>query len=63
MVGRGKAKSGLDDYERALWQWVNVEDLDGFLQEVRLQMLPMDAHHMSGVRLLQGQRNLVHRTC
>ena len=27
-------KSGLDDYQRALWNWVNVEDLDGFLQEV-----------------------------
>jgi hypothetical protein len=28
-------KVGLNDYERALWRWVNVEDLDGFLQEVR----------------------------
>ncbi|WVO15865.1 hypothetical protein L204_103527 [Cryptococcus depauperatus] len=27
-------KTGLSDYERALWKWVNVEDLDGFLQEV-----------------------------
>lgn len=31
---RIKAKAGLDEYERALWNWVNVEDLDGFLQEV-----------------------------
>lgn len=27
-------KNGLDDYEKALWDWVNVDDLDGFLQEV-----------------------------
>jgi len=27
-------KNGLDDYETALWDWVNVDDLDGFLQEV-----------------------------
>ncbi|KAF8891195.1 autophagy protein Apg9-domain-containing protein [Infundibulicybe gibba] len=25
---------GLDDYERALWNWVNVYNLDAFLQEV-----------------------------
>lgn len=28
-------KVGMNDYEKALWKWVNVEDLDGFLQEVR----------------------------
>ncbi|WWD05169.1 hypothetical protein V865_003242 [Kwoniella europaea PYCC6329] len=27
-------RKGLNDYEKALWKWVNVEDLDGFLQEV-----------------------------
>lgn len=27
---------GLDDYERALWNWVNVYNLDAFLQEVYL---------------------------
>ena len=27
-------KVGLDEYEKALWNWVNVDDLDGFLQEV-----------------------------
>lgn len=32
---RPPRKVGLNDYERALWRWVNVEDLDGFLQEVR----------------------------
>ncbi|ORY24579.1 autophagy protein Apg9-domain-containing protein [Naematelia encephala] len=28
------SKTGLNAYERALWKWVNVDDLDGFLQEV-----------------------------
>lgn len=28
------SKQGLDEYEKALWKWVNVDDLDGFLQEV-----------------------------
>lgn len=32
---RPLSKQGLNDYERALWKWVNVDDLDGFLQEVR----------------------------
>lgn len=27
-------KVGLNAYERALWKWVNVDDLDGYLQEV-----------------------------
>ncbi|OAX41698.1 putative transmembrane protein [Rhizopogon vinicolor AM-OR11-026] len=31
-----KPMRGLDDYERALWNWVNVYNLDGFLQEVYL---------------------------
>jgi autophagy-related protein 9 len=25
---------GLDEYEKALWNWVNVYNLDAFLQEV-----------------------------
>jgi autophagy-related protein 9 len=29
-------KRGLDAYERALWNWVNVYNLDAFLQEVYL---------------------------
>lgn len=29
-------KQGLNEYEKALWKWVNVDDLDGFLQEVNL---------------------------
>ncbi|WVF69103.1 hypothetical protein IAT40_003877 [Kwoniella sp. CBS 6097] len=27
-------RTGLNEYEKALWKWVNVEDLDGFLQDV-----------------------------
>lgn len=34
---RPEKKVGLDPYERALWRWVNVEDLDGYLQEVSCQ--------------------------
>lgn len=30
---RTKQMRGLDDYERALWNWVNVYNLDAFLQE------------------------------
>lgn len=30
---RPKQMRGLDDYERALWNWVNVYNLDAFLQE------------------------------
>lgn len=29
-----KPMRGLDDYERALWNWVNVYNLDAYLQEV-----------------------------
>lgn len=29
-----KQMRGLDDYEKALWNWVNVYNLDAFLQEV-----------------------------
>ena len=29
-----KPMGGLDDYERALWNWINVYNLDAFLQEV-----------------------------
>ncbi|TFK42483.1 putative transmembrane protein [Crucibulum laeve] len=31
---QGKPLGGLDEYERALWNWVNVYNLDAFLQEV-----------------------------
>lgn len=29
-----KQMRGLDDYEKALWNWINVYNLDAFLQEV-----------------------------
>jgi autophagy-related protein 9 len=32
--GSHKPMRGLDDYERALWNWINVYNLDAFLQEV-----------------------------
>lgn len=32
--GHHKPMRGLDDYEKALWNWVNVYNLDAFLQEV-----------------------------
>lgn len=32
----GKRTNGMSAKERALWRWVNVEDLDSFLQEVYL---------------------------
>ena len=32
----GKRTNGMSAKERALWRWMNVEDLDGFLQEVYL---------------------------
>ncbi|KAF9469255.1 putative transmembrane protein [Collybia nuda] len=31
---RSKSMRGLDEYEKALWNWVNVYNLDAFLQEV-----------------------------
>jgi hypothetical protein len=43
---RGGIRLGLDARERALWRWVNVEDLDGFLQEVCLPCLFLFFHVM-----------------
>lgn len=31
---QGKTMRGLDEYEKALWNWVNVYNLDAFLQDV-----------------------------
>lgn len=30
-----RSQKGLDDYQKALWNWVNVYNLDAYLQEVR----------------------------
>jgi autophagy-related protein 9 len=35
-VGNWSGKRGLDEYERALWNWINVYNLDAFLQEVSI---------------------------
>jgi hypothetical protein len=35
VVTPNKSMRGMDDYERALWNWFNVYNLDAFLQEVR----------------------------
>lgn len=39
-MGSAPSKQGLDEYERALWKWVNVYNLDAFLQEVRCLVIP-----------------------
>lgn len=60
---RPLSKQGLNDYEKALWKWVNVDDLDGFLQEVR-ESYPFECRltstDMVGVRFLQRQRVLLY---
>ena len=67
VLGRGGLKkTGLDSYERALWKWVNVDDLDGFLQEVcyccssNLLFIVADLTGHSGLCVLQGQRYILH---
>lgn len=35
-ISRGAAVGGLSPRERALWKWANVENVDAFLQEVRV---------------------------
>jgi autophagy-related protein 9 len=45
-------KRGLDAYERALWNWVNVYNLDGFLQEVYLY------YHGKGIYSIALKRGL-----
>ncbi|KAK4700840.1 autophagy-related protein 9, partial [Phenoliferia sp. Uapishka_3] len=36
ILGNPRASVGMGARERALWRWINVEDLDSFLQEVYL---------------------------
>ena len=45
-------KRGLDAYERALWNWVNVYNLDAFLQEVYLY------YHGKGIYSIALKRGL-----
>ena len=55
-IKKAMKKSGLDEYEKALWQWVNVEDLDGFLEEVSCCRLPLASD------ILDGQHRFTHIT-
>ena len=53
--GGALRKTGLNEYEKALWKWVNVEDLDGFLQEVSCLpffLLFLSANTCIGIRVL-----------
>ena len=45
-------KRGLDAYERALWNWVNVYNLDAFLQEVYMY------YHGKGIYSIALKRGL-----
>ena len=56
-------KTGLDAYERALWNWVNVYNLDAFLQEVGIFciiLVPLNKHVGAGVCVLPWQRDILH---
>lgn len=63
-----RPQRGLDDYQKALWNWVNVYNLDAYLQEVRRFLFSalyveriLKICHSQGVRLLCRQRHLLHR--
>jgi hypothetical protein len=51
-AGQSNPKRGLDAYERALWNWVNVYNLDAFLQEVYLY------YHNKGIYSIALKRGL-----
>lgn len=51
-AGQSNPKRGLDAYERALWNWVNVYNLDAFLQEVYLY------YHGKGIYSIALKRGL-----
>jgi autophagy-related protein 9 len=51
-VAQPSPKRGLDAYERALWNWVNVYNLDAFLQEVYLY------YHGKGIYSIALKRGL-----
>ena len=50
--GQSNPKRGLDAYERALWNWVNVYNLDAFLQDVYLY------YHGKGIYSIALKRGL-----
>jgi autophagy-related protein 9 len=51
-AAQSNPKRGLDAYERALWNWVNVYNLDAFLQEVYLY------YHGKGIYSIALKRGL-----
>jgi autophagy-related protein 9 len=51
-VAQPNPKRGLDAYERALWNWVNVYNLDAFLQEVYMY------YHGKGIYSIALKRGL-----
>jgi autophagy-related protein 9 len=51
-AGQSNPKRGLDAYERALWNWVNVYNLDAFLQDVYLY------YHGKGIYSIALKRGL-----
>ena len=51
-AGQSSPKRGLDAYERALWNWVNVYNLDAFLQDVYLY------YHGKGIYSIALKRGL-----
>jgi autophagy-related protein 9 len=51
-AGQPNPKRGLDAYERALWNWVNVYNLDAFLQEVYMY------YHGKGIYSIALKRGL-----
>jgi autophagy-related protein 9 len=57
---------GLDAYERALWNWVNVSNLDAYLQEVR-DVFQVDvvliyrSSSQTGLRILRRKRHILYR--
>ncbi|KAF8311594.1 APG9-domain-containing protein [Clavulina sp. PMI_390] len=48
----GPSKQGLDEYERALWNWVNVYNLDAFLQEAYTYYLGKGVYSIALGRVL-----------
>jgi hypothetical protein len=62
--GRKAGASGLNPRERALWEWGTRENMDEFLQEVRLiGMLKKETSELTGatgIRILCGQGIVLH---
>lgn len=58
------SKRGLDEYQQALWRWVNVYNLDEYLQEVRLSFWFADTRSKPTVLdILLLRQRWIHRHC